>query len=178
MVDVEPVEAGFKRAMRQLAGGVAVIASGNGDRRRGLTATAVCSLSSTPARLLVCVNRSAEAHDVIAGTRCFSVNILGDDQQALAERFAALDGSKGAIRFAGERWSELVTGAPVLQSAIAAFDCELDAELPTETHTVYIGRVVKTICDDAGMPLVYHQRQFCAPTPLGKPLPKPLLAAS
>lgn len=170
MIDVEAVEAGFKRAMRQLAGGVAVIASGRGEFRRGLTATAVCSLSASPARLLVCVNRSAEAHDVIAGTRSFSVNILGDDQQWVAERFAAMDGSKGAVRFTGEPWTELVTGAPVLPSAIAAFDCELETEMATETHTIYIGRVVETRCDDAGMPLVYHQRQFCAPTPLSERL--------
>ena len=167
MADEVAVEAGFKRAMRQLAGGVAIIAAGTGECRRGLTATAVCSLSANPAKLLVCVNRSAEAHDVIAETRCFSVNILSQEQQAVAERFAAFDGSKGAIRFQGDAWSVLSTGAPVLRSAIAALDCELDLAVPTDTHTVYIGCVVDAICDDAGMPLVYHQRRFCAPQPLG-----------
>jgi flavin reductase (DIM6/NTAB) family NADH-FMN oxidoreductase RutF len=166
MADGSVVEAGFKQAMRQLAGSVAIVATGTGEQRRGLTATAVCRLSANPAKILVCVNRSAEAHDVIAETRQFSVNILRSDQQAVAERFAALDGSKGAIRFASALWGELVTGAPILRSAIAALDCELDVEVPTETHTIYIGRVVATTCDDLGIPLVYHQRQFCAPCPI------------
>jgi flavin reductase (DIM6/NTAB) family NADH-FMN oxidoreductase RutF len=166
MADGSVVEAGFKQAMRQFAGSVAIIATGAGDQRRGLTATAVCSLSVSPAKILVCVNRSAEAHDVIAELRYFSINILRCDQQAVAERFAALDGSKGAIRFAGAQWDELVTGAPILRSAIAALDCELDIEVPTETHTIYVGRVVATTCDDLGIPLVYHQRQFCAPHPI------------
>jgi flavin reductase (DIM6/NTAB) family NADH-FMN oxidoreductase RutF len=166
MADGNVVEAGFKQAMRQLAGSVAIVATGTGEQRRGLTATAVCSLSANPAKILVCVARSAEAHDVIAETRRFSINILRCDQQAVAERFAALDGSKGVIRFAGALWGELVTGVPILRSAIAVLDCELDSEIPTETHTIYIGRVIATTCDDLGIPLIYHQRQFCTPNPI------------
>jgi flavin reductase (DIM6/NTAB) family NADH-FMN oxidoreductase RutF len=166
MAEGDGIEAGFKRAMRQFAGSVAIIAAGTGGDRRGLTATAVCSLSVEPPKMLVCVNKSAQAHDVIAKTGSFSINFLRYDQQVLAERFAARDGSKGAIRFAGEPWSELVTGAPVLSSAAAALDCELDVSVPTETHTVYIGRVVATLCDDESLPLVYYQRRFCAPHPL------------
>jgi flavin reductase (DIM6/NTAB) family NADH-FMN oxidoreductase RutF len=168
MAQTETVEMGFRRAMRQLAGGVAIIAAGSGERRRGLTATAVCSLSASPARILVCVNRSAEAHDVIAAARRFSVNLLRHDQQAVAESFAAMDGSKGAVRFVSGAWTQLATGAPVLSSAVAAIDCELETELTADTHTIYIGRVVETICDDEGTPLVYHRRQFCAPTPLAE----------
>ena len=121
MADGDPdgIQAGFKRALGQFAGGVAVIAAGIGDRRRGLTATAICSLSADPPKMLVCVNKSAEAHDVIADTGCFSINFLRHDQRGLAERFAALDGSKGASRFADAPWDRLVTGAPVLSSAVA-----------------------------------------------------------
>ena len=53
----------FKEGMRQLAAGVTIVTTAVGERRNGLTATAVCSLSAEPPMLLACVNREAGAHD-------------------------------------------------------------------------------------------------------------------
>lgn len=54
----------FKAAMRRIPSAVAIaIASTSYDReRRGLTATAVCSVSAEPPQLLACVNKQVRAH--------------------------------------------------------------------------------------------------------------------
>jgi hypothetical protein len=52
--------------MRQLAAGVTLVTTATaGGARAGLTATAVCSASADPPQLLACVNRDAEAHDLL-----------------------------------------------------------------------------------------------------------------
>ena len=78
----------FKRGMRQLAAGVNVITVTNGGVRDGLTATAVCSISAEPPHLLVCVNSTAGAHGPIHRAGSFCINVLAQDQEAIAKRFA------------------------------------------------------------------------------------------
>ena len=145
----------FRANMRHLAGAVTVIATGVIGHRFGLTATAVCSLADDPATLLVCVNRSATAHDVISKNRNFSVNLLADDQEAIAGRFAGRAGLKGEARFEGGDWRTLATGAPTLVDAVATFDCEVNQEHVFATHTIFIGRVVAAAARDCADPLIY-----------------------
>lgn len=146
--------------MRHLAGAVSVIATGGAGHRHGLTATAVCSLSDDPATLLVCVNRSASAHDVISENRSFSVNLLADDQELVAARFAGRAGLKGEARFDGAEWRTMVSGAPTLVDAVATFDCEVTQEHVFATHTIFIGRVVATAARDGSEPLIYLRGAF------------------
>jgi hypothetical protein len=51
--------ASFRLAMRELAGGVAVVTVGSGADITGFTATSVASLCADPPRLLVCVAKSS-----------------------------------------------------------------------------------------------------------------------
>ena len=55
----------FKKGMRHLAASVTLITTRHRDLRGGLTATAVCSVSAEPPQILVCVNKTASAHDPI-----------------------------------------------------------------------------------------------------------------
>jgi hypothetical protein len=90
---------------------VTLITTRHRDLRGGLTATAVCSVSAEPPQLLVCVNKSASAHDPIGEAGFFCVNILSPQHRKIAERFAGMDGVEGDERFRdmGE-WSSLTTG--------------------------------------------------------------------
>ena len=159
----------FKDGMRHLVGAVTLITTLHESQRRGLTATAVCSLTAEPPSLLVCVNRNAEAHDLIAAAGCFCVNVLGYQHQDLAESFAARDGSKGEARFARGSWSRLVTGAPHLVDSLAAFDCEVFDAHAFATHTMYLGRVVAVQAGN-GAPLLYAHGRFGRLHPLSGPL--------
>ncbi len=156
----------FRRAMRQLAGGVTIVAAGTGEGRRGLTVSAVCSVSIDPSTLLVCIGQSTEGHRAILETEAFSVNVLGWEQKALAERFAGRDGVAGRERFATGNWHELVTGSPVLVDALAAFDCRVAHKINWMTHTVFLGTVVAVRAAASPAPeptgLVYRVGAFAA----------------
>ncbi|BCH28942.1 hypothetical protein MesoLjLc_08720 [Mesorhizobium sp. L-8-10] len=146
----------FKQAMRNLAGGVAIVATGADSGRRGMTVTAVTSVSAEPPCLLVCVNRSAEAHDVIVANGRFSVNLLDVDHKELALRFAGQDGTKGASRFDEGRWGTGALDLPVLEDALCAIECELMASHVVGSHSMFVGSIVG-VDSRAGEPLVNFQ---------------------
>ena len=76
------------RVMRRLAGGVSIITAGRDEDITGMTVTSLTSLSASPPRLLVSVNRQASSFAPIERHRVFGVNILGSEQQELASRFS------------------------------------------------------------------------------------------
>ena len=150
----------FKRGMRQLAAGVNVITTANGPDGDGLTATAVCSISAEPPHLLVCINSSASAHGPIHKSGAFCLNVLAHDQEDVARRFAGMDGADRVDRFKIGTWSHLATGAPVLDGALANFDCIVVREIEAATHTLFIGRVLAVRTKDDGAPLIYGNGRF------------------
>ena len=156
VVAADPAD--FKEGMRQLAAGVTIVTTAVGERRNGLTATAVCSLSAEPPTLLACVNREAGAHAPTLLSRVFCVNVLGAKHLDLATQFAS--SSRVPERFSTGTWGTLATGAPVLMDALASFDCLLGQTLKAETHTVLVGRVQAVRIDPAAQPLLYSRGAF------------------
>jgi flavin reductase (DIM6/NTAB) family NADH-FMN oxidoreductase RutF len=149
-MSIDPLE--FRRVMGHWATGVAVIATRTSDGTpRGLTASAVCSLSLHPPLLLVCIDRSAETHDCIRDAGIFAVNMLAVDQEPVARRFAGKH--EREERFDGLRLGTGVTGAPILDGVVAWADCAVDAEHEGGDHTIFVGRVLDAGNSDA-RPLV------------------------
>lgn len=145
----------FKRAMRHLAAGVAIVATEHDGRRAGLTVTAVCSFSADPPMLLVCIGVGASAHDLVEASGRFSVNLLAQGQEELAQRFSGRTGMSGEDRFAAGQWRPLATGAPVLNGSLVSLDCRLAQVTSLATHSVFIGTVVDVAAGNAATPLLY-----------------------
>ena len=78
----------FKRALRRFPAAVSVITSADQDRRHGMTATAVTSLSLDPPSLIVCINQATLLHDIMLLARRFCVNVLRRDQVPLSSAFS------------------------------------------------------------------------------------------
>lgn len=150
----------FKAGMRRLGAGVTIVTTFDGKARAGLTATAVCSLTAEPPQLLVCVNRQVGPNAAIARAKRFCVNVLAAGQKSLAMRFAGATGHQGEDRFAKGRWGVLATGAPILDGALASFDCELARAIPAGTHTIFIGRVIAVASRKDGKALLYADGAF------------------
>ena len=74
--------------MRHFAVGVTIITAKDGDKRAGLTATAVCSVTADPPRLVVFVNKNVQASEVILSSGALCVNVLAGEQEEVAKVFA------------------------------------------------------------------------------------------
>jgi flavin reductase (DIM6/NTAB) family NADH-FMN oxidoreductase RutF len=150
----------FRTAMRELAGGVAVVTVGKDSDITGFTATSVSSLCTHPPRLLVCVAQNSTSWRTLQRYPYFGVNLLRDEERALANRFAGRYGLEGAARYTGARWTTMLTGTPVLVNALAAFDCEVTEMLPHCDHAIIVGRVCAVRASTGSFPLVYWQGDY------------------
>ena len=152
----------FRAATRQVAGAVTVVTTRSpGGEPRGVTATAVCSLTVEPPSVIACINRDTWVGQIAPESGNFCVNVLAKVQQPVAETFAGRSALAGADRFQIGDWQDAETGAPVLDGAIASFDCELEQAVDFATHVILIGRVRKTVSDNSDAePLLYVAGAF------------------
>lgn len=130
----------FKGGMRRLAAGVSLVTTTNGGTRHGLVATAVSSVSAEPPTLLVCINRSASAHDHIRAAGIICVNVLSDSQRPLADVFSS--SAHRDRRFDHGTWRTLKTGAPALSGSEASFDCEIRQVVTYHSHSLFLSEIV------------------------------------
>jgi len=145
----------FKAGMRRLAAGVCLITSARSEGGRvGLTATAVCSVTADPPTLLCCINRGSASHAAIRAAGVFAVNVLALEDRSLADRFATT--TDWDARFETGLWLTLSTGSPILESALAAFDCRIVQTVDVGTHGILFGEIQSVRVRDArAKPLLY-----------------------
>ena len=130
----------FRNGMRRLAAGVCIITTEDAaGLRTGMTATAVCSVSAEPPTLLCCINRQNISYATILRAGVFGVNVLAMDDRPLADQFARpLPSSE---KFALGIWRRLVTSSPILESALAGFDCKVTSSVEVGTHGIIFGEI-------------------------------------
>lgn len=154
----------FKLGMRRLAGAVTIVTTGSGEAISGLTATAVCSLTADPPRLLACLNQSGATFETLRRHGRFCVNLLAQTDQPVAEAFAGMTGLDGATRFSVGEWHFSENDAPRLLSAQCAFECSVHSVTMLSTHGLVIGDVRAIHVADPGRPLIYHDGRFATLT--------------
>ncbi|MBD9627066.1 flavin reductase [Ensifer sp. ENS06] len=155
-VDIEH----FRRGMRRLTGAVNLVTTTHEGILHGLTATAVCSLSGEPPRLLACVNVSGKTFEYILQSRRMGINVLAYRHLELARRFANMTDIGFERRFADAEWVSRPSGAPVLNDALVTFDCIVDEIIVTPSHGVIIGEIKYVGFGPEGEPLLYNNGNF------------------
>ncbi len=150
----------YRDAMARLAGHVQLVTTGEGATRRGVTITAACSVSDSPATVLVCLNATNPNNDIFLETGCFALHVLGAAQQPIADAFSGREGLSAEHRFALGNWITLSTGAPVLAQAPAVFDCRLAQTEVVGTHRILIGAVEAVHLGEADAALLYLNRAY------------------
>ena len=130
----------FRDAMSLLTTAVSVVTTEGPSGLHGFTASAVCSVTDTPPTLLVCMNQTSRSHGYFIENKILSVNVLGAQHEQISNTFASKLHS--AERFEYGAWTQLQTGAPVLEDALVSFDCEIEHIQEVGTHSVFMCRVV------------------------------------
>ena len=148
----------FRNAMSSLTTAVSVVTTQGPSGVYGFTASAVCSVTDTPPTLLVCMNHTSRSHGHFVENKILTVNVLGTQHEQLSNTFA----SKLSVddRFKEGSWTELATGAPVLEDALVSFDCEIEQIQQVGTHSIFICRVVAIKQSQQDESLVYYNRAY------------------
>ncbi|MEU9345886.1 flavin reductase family protein [Streptomyces sp. NPDC048278] len=157
----------FREMMAGFPTGVSVVTARRGvDPPWGMTCSSLCSLSTAPPRLLVCLRAQSPTLDAVLASGAFAVNLLHGD----AEDVAALFASGAADRFERVVWKPSArTGSPALvESAHAIADCTVARTHPDGDHVIVVGVVRSVERFDRDSSLLYGFRQYGE---LSRPLP-------
>jgi flavin reductase (DIM6/NTAB) family NADH-FMN oxidoreductase RutF len=149
----------FRRAMSRFATGVTLITTCLDGELHGMTANAVTSLSLDPMMVLVCVDKTADTHDILSKAGVFAVNILNKEQSDISNRFAKKE-FENAHGLDDLPHSVAVTGAPIIEGAIAYLDCRTVTEHHGGDHTIFIGEVAEARELSDGEPLVFYRGEY------------------
>lgn len=165
----------FREVMSAFPAPVSVVTAVDAEGQpRGLTCSAVASLSLDPPTVLVCVNQGNHSLEAIRGSGGFVINLLRQGRDEVSAVFA----SPSPDKFAGVTWRPSpASGLPWLHSdALAFVDCRLVGELAVGSHAVLIGlaRASRSAgpngasAEDSGA-LLYWRRAYGRWTALGSP---------
>lgn len=154
----------FREVLGHLAAGVAVVTSRAGDGEpRGLTATAVCSVSLDPPLVLACIDHDSSTFRAIRASGVYAINLLGREHASLAALFSEGDADK----FGDLDHREASTGAPVLETAVGYCDCRVERAVDAGDHTIFVGAVeeARLLSGEAQEPLLYHLGRYRTAAP-------------
>lgn len=148
----------FRGALGQFATGVTVVTTlGVDGRKVGMTANSFTSVSMEPPLVLWCPSKRAPSLADFEESTHFAINILASDQHVLSRQFA----TPSADKFAGAETSEGIAGIPLLDGAVATFQCRTVSRHDAGDHVIYVGEVEKYE-NAGGDPLVFHAGKYHA----------------
>jgi 3-hydroxy-9,10-secoandrosta-1,3,5(10)-triene-9,17-dione monooxygenase reductase component len=122
-----------------------------------MTANAFTSLSLEPPLVLFCVGKASRTGEIVGTIKGFSVNILHQDQEALASYFAGTwkDPIPPPSHFVP--WE----GGPRLDGCSAAVGCAVHSIVEGGDHWIVIGRVLALYqATETRAPLVFFKGRY------------------
>jgi len=155
----------LRSMMGRFATGVTVVAARHGPLLAGMTANAIASISIDPPLMMASISRRAETHVAVIGSHAFALSVLASDQQDLAECFAEPTTADKLKRFCDAPWHEAETGSPILEGALAYFDCRLTARHDGGDHTIFLGEIVAAGYREDADPLLWYASGYRALAP-------------
>jgi flavin reductase (DIM6/NTAB) family NADH-FMN oxidoreductase RutF len=123
----------------------------------GVTVNSFNSVSLDPPLVLWSLARRAWSLPGFERSTAFAINILSEEQDRLAERFA----SPGADKWAGVayRLSE-DTGTPILTGVEAALECRRERLVDGGDHVIFLGRPVRLHYGVTTRPLAFYRGRY------------------
>jgi flavin reductase (DIM6/NTAB) family NADH-FMN oxidoreductase RutF len=149
----------FFEVMASFPSGVAIVTTISPEGvPRGLTTTAVCSVSADPPTVLACVDLGSRTLVALRESKAFVVNFIGHGRSDLCLLFA----SKEPDKFAHVEWRPTESGLPLLhEDALAWAECSTMQELEIGDHVLLVA-----VVDEGGVrpelepPLMYYRRSW------------------
>lgn len=149
----------FFKIMASFPSGVAIVTTVRPDGTpRGLTTTAVSSVSAHPPTVLVCVDLESRTLAALRARRSFVINFIGQGRSQLCLHFA----SKADDKFDRVSWRPTRSGLPLLHEDILAWaECTTVHDLEVGDHVILVARVEDGgVAPELDSPLMYYRRSW------------------
>jgi len=146
----------MRRAMGSFASGVTVVTGMDGDEPVGFACQSFASVSLDPPLVLFCADHRGHAWPRMREAGRFTVNILGEGQREVCDRFGSWRGRK----FEDLDWERSAWGTPSLRGVLVRVHCDVDAVHVAGDHDVVIGRVLDLENLSGELPMIFFRGQF------------------
>jgi flavin reductase (DIM6/NTAB) family NADH-FMN oxidoreductase RutF len=146
--------AALRAAFGRFTTGVTLVTIATPDGPMGFVANSFASLSLDPPLVLWCPAKTSLRFKRFAAAEHFAIHVLERGQHALVARFA-----RGGPGFDGTDAATNPDGVPVIQGALARYDCARYATHDGGDHVVIVGRVLRWVTGE-GAPLVFSQGRY------------------
>ena len=163
----------FFEIMASFPSGVAIVTTLDAEGApRGLTTTAVSSVSAHPPTVLVCVDLGSRTLEALRARRRFVVNFMGQGRSQLCLLFA----SKLDDKFDRVSWRPTETGLPLLEEDVLAWaECCTMHDLEVGDHVILVARVeAGGVVPELASPLMYYRRSWGVWSPTQEPSEEPI----
>ncbi|CAH1655195.1 FMN reductase (NADH) NtaB [Hyphomicrobiales bacterium] len=159
------IDAGkFWRCLGERAISATIVTVAGKDGPSGFLGLSATHVSADPPTMVVSIDKRTSALADVLSNRHFAVNFLPGEAETTAEAFGCKTALKGADRFRVGEWGTLTTGAPILASALGAFDCEVEDTIDRGGVVIVIDRVVDAISKGTGDPLIFSAERAFLPS--------------
>jgi flavin reductase (DIM6/NTAB) family NADH-FMN oxidoreductase RutF len=132
-------QAAFRRAAGHFPSGIVVVTTSAGH---AMTVSAFASVSLEPPLVLFCAEKIARFHDAVLVAGAWGVSILAEDGEKAARWLATRGRPLGGQLDEIPHHLAAVTGAPLLDGAVATLECQTFAVYDGGDHSIIVGRVV------------------------------------
>jgi 3-hydroxy-9,10-secoandrosta-1,3,5(10)-triene-9,17-dione monooxygenase reductase component len=137
---VEEAGEELRGAMRRFPAGVSVVTVRLHEERFGITVGSLLSLSLEPPLVGVSIGLQSSIYEPLRQAGRFAVNVLGGDQEALAQHFAR-SGLPPLVAWANVRLHESPLPEPLLAGALAWLECVTEAQYEAGDHRIFVAAV-------------------------------------
>ena len=146
----------LRDAFGRFATGVTIITVSHDGEPAGLTANSFSSVSLDPPLVLWSLANSADCFAQFEAEDHFAINILAHDQSELSTRFA----TKNIDKWEGTPFTPGKTGSPLIEGAIATFECRVHARHDGGDHVIYVGEVLEVDASGDAPPLGFYKGRY------------------
>jgi 3-hydroxy-9,10-secoandrosta-1,3,5(10)-triene-9,17-dione monooxygenase reductase component len=148
----------FRAALGAFPTGVCLVTALAPDGSRvGMTANSFSSVSLDPPMVLWSLARTAASAPVFRDAEYFAINVLAASDEPLSRHFSRSSADK--FSEVAARFTPGIGGVPVLQGAVATFECHSRHRYYGGDHIILIG-VVESYRHRDDAPMVFHRGRY------------------
>ena len=150
-VDAEEYDRLRRRVLWSLPYGLYVVGSRNGDRRNLMALNLATQVSFDPKLFGIAVERDAVTHELIEASGAFTLHTIDREDRAIIRKLTKPvehDAAAGTLN--GFPYHDgPITGAPVMDQAVAVLEFAVRNPVDCGGHTFFIGEVVNALFQKA-----------------------------
>lgn len=147
------------KAFFKISYGMYIVSSFDDKKFNGQIANTVFQVTAEPPQFAVCINKNNLTNEYIKKSKIFTISVLSKETPMKFIGLFGFNSGRKVNKFKDIEYKIGTTGAPiVLENCLSYFECKVVNSIETETHTLFIGKVMdaQLIKDDEPMTYAYY----------------------